>query len=170
METRSKADLPTTLPRAWYHLRLSVRDPTRVRTWDAIILTAASPDQADLYNCHLSRAKRMGRIASSTVTLAVPDPHGQRIGSGAATLNALHALATHLSQSQVTLLVLIFSYSHLLPNYHSFSLNSLLEQCCCAKYSSKSLPLPIGCSTKRDPYVFVKYSSLDLVFTWPMPI
>ncbi|XVF33129.1 hypothetical protein REPUB_Repub17cG0141600 [Reevesia pubescens] len=37
----------------------------------------------------------MGRIASSTVTFAVPDPDGQRIGSGAATLNAIHALALH---------------------------------------------------------------------------
>ncbi|KAL3832847.1 hypothetical protein ACJIZ3_007583 [Penstemon smallii] len=95
--TRSKADLSTTLRRAWYHLRLSVRDPTRVQTWDAIVLTAASPEQADLYHLQLNRAKRMGRIAPSTVTLAVPDPQGQRIGSGAATLNAILALAEHLS-------------------------------------------------------------------------
>ncbi|KAL3649589.1 hypothetical protein CASFOL_005992 [Castilleja foliolosa] len=92
---RSKADLSTTLRRAWYHLRLSVRDPTRVRTWDAIVLTAASPEQAELYNWQLSRAKRVGRIAPSTITLAVPDPNGQRIGSGAATLNAIFALAKH---------------------------------------------------------------------------
>lgn len=37
----------------------------------------------------------MGRIAESTITLAVPDPDGQRIGSGAATLNAIYALARH---------------------------------------------------------------------------
>ncbi|GKU87899.1 hypothetical protein SLEP1_g2226 [Rubroshorea leprosula] len=35
----------------------------------------------------------MGRIASSTVTIVVPDPDGQRIGSGAATLNTIHSLA-----------------------------------------------------------------------------
>ncbi|KAK4418497.1 Bifunctional fucokinase/fucose pyrophosphorylase [Sesamum alatum] len=95
---RSKADLSTSLRRAWYHLRLSVRDPTRVRTWDAIVLTAASPEQAELYDWQLNRAKRMGRIAPSTITLAVPDPYGQRIGSGAATLNAIFALAKHLHQ------------------------------------------------------------------------
>ncbi|XP_022895825.1 bifunctional fucokinase/fucose pyrophosphorylase [Olea europaea var. sylvestris] len=93
---RSKADLAVTLRKAWYHLRLSVRDPLRVPTWDAIVLTAASPEQAELYNWQLSRAKRIGRIAPSTITLAVPDPHGQRIGSGAATLNAILALAEHL--------------------------------------------------------------------------
>ncbi|KAL2468921.1 Bifunctional fucokinase/fucose pyrophosphorylase [Forsythia ovata] len=93
---RAKADLAETLRKAWYHLRLSVRDPRRVPTWDAIVLTAASPQQADLYHWQLCRAKRMGRIAPSTITLAVPDPHGQRIGSGAATLNAILALAKHL--------------------------------------------------------------------------
>lgn len=67
----------------------------RVPTWDAIVLTAASPEQARLYEWQLNRAKRIGRIAHSTVTLAVPDPDGQRIGSGAATLNAIHALAKH---------------------------------------------------------------------------
>lgn len=117
--TRSKADLAASLRRAWYHLRLSVRDPTRVLTWDAIVLTAASPEQAQLYNLQLTRAKRMGRIAPSTVTLAVPDPHGHRIGSGAATLNAIFALANHLSViasavsiSPISFLPIIFSSNH----------------------------------------------------------
>ncbi|KAG4917069.1 hypothetical protein JHK87_054626 [Glycine soja] len=90
---KQKEDLASLLRKSWYHLRLSVRDPCRVPTWDAIVLTAASPEQAQLYNWQLERAKRMGRISASTVTLAVPDPLGQRIGSGAATLNAIHALA-----------------------------------------------------------------------------
>ncbi|GAB4844624.1 hypothetical protein Ancab_038025 [Ancistrocladus abbreviatus] len=92
---KSKADIADTLRKSWYRLRLSVRYPSRVPTWDAVVLTAASPEQAELYEWQLKRAKRMGRIANSTVTLAVPDPDGQRIGSGAATLNAIHALALH---------------------------------------------------------------------------
>lgn len=60
------------------------------------MLTAASPEQAELYEWQLKRAKRLGRISSSTVTLIVPDPEGNRIGSGGATLNAIHALARHL--------------------------------------------------------------------------
>ncbi|TYI50841.1 hypothetical protein E1A91_D12G131800v1 [Gossypium mustelinum] len=93
--TKRKPDITTVLRKSWYHLRLSVRHPSRVPTWDAIVLTAASPEQAQLYDWQLRRAKRMGRIAPSTITLAVPDPEGQRIGSGAATLNAIHALTKH---------------------------------------------------------------------------
>ncbi|ONI23519.1 hypothetical protein PRUPE_2G192700 [Prunus persica] len=93
--SRQKADVAGVLRKSWYHLRLSVRHPTRVPTWDAIVLTAASPEQAQLYEWQLTRAKRVGRIAASTITLAVPDPDGQRIGSGAATVHAIHALAKH---------------------------------------------------------------------------
>ncbi|ESW19329.1 hypothetical protein PHAVU_006G115200 [Phaseolus vulgaris] len=96
---KQKEDLVSLLRKSWYHLRLSIRHPSRVPTWDAIVLTAASPEQAQLYNWQLERAKRMGRISSTTVTLAVPDPLGCRIGSGAATLNAIHALALHYRHS-----------------------------------------------------------------------
>ncbi|XP_021767298.1 bifunctional fucokinase/fucose pyrophosphorylase-like isoform X1 [Chenopodium quinoa] len=91
----TKADIADTLRKSWYRLRLSVRHPSRVPTWDAVVLTAASPEQAQLYEWQLNRAKRLGRIAESTVTLAVPDPHGHRIGSGSATLNAILQLALH---------------------------------------------------------------------------
>ncbi|PKA46527.1 Bifunctional fucokinase/fucose pyrophosphorylase [Apostasia shenzhenica] len=92
-------DLAGILRKSWYRLRLSVRHPARVPTWDAVVLTAASPEQAALYDWQLERAKRMGRIAASTITLAVPDPDGARIGSGAATLHAISALARHLLRS-----------------------------------------------------------------------
>lgn len=117
--SRVKADLAATLRKSWYHLRLSVRHPARVPTWDAIVLTAASPEQAQLYEWQLKRAKRMGRIADSTITLSVPDPHGQRIGSGAATLHAILQLAEYYQQlalnSQVSILshFLKFSYVHI---------------------------------------------------------
>ncbi|OWM66593.1 hypothetical protein CDL15_Pgr013810 [Punica granatum] len=93
LRSKQKADLGSVLRKSWYHLRLSVRHPSRVPTWDAIVLTAASPEQAQLYNGQLSRAKRLGRVSPSTVTLAVPDPHGQLIGSVAASVNAIYALA-----------------------------------------------------------------------------
>lgn len=95
---RGTDEIASVLRKCWYRLRLSVRDPSRVPTWDAIVLTAASPEQAELYDWHLRRAKRLGRIASSTIILAVPDPDGARIGSGAATLHAIYALARHILQ------------------------------------------------------------------------
>ncbi|KAK9910134.1 hypothetical protein M0R45_034109 [Rubus argutus] len=98
--TKHKADVAGVLRKSWYRLRLSVRHPSRAPTWDAIVLTAASPEQAELYEWQLNRAKRMGRIAEATVTLAVPDPNGQRIGSGAATLHAIHALAEHYRKTR----------------------------------------------------------------------
>lgn len=87
------ADPLTVLSKAWYNLRLSVRCPARVPTWDAVVLTAASPEQALLYQWHLDHAKRRGTIAPSTIAIAVPDPEGCRIGSGGATLHALRSLA-----------------------------------------------------------------------------
>lgn len=84
------------LSEAWRQLRLSVRCPARVPTWDAVVLTAASPAQAELYQRHLERAQANGIIATETVVLAVPDPEGRRIGSGAATIHALRSLAHHL--------------------------------------------------------------------------
>ncbi|XP_023746428.1 bifunctional fucokinase/fucose pyrophosphorylase isoform X1 [Lactuca sativa] len=98
---KQRLELEGVLRKSWYRLRLSVRCPSRVPTWDAIVLTAASPEQAALYEWQLKRAVRLGRISDSTVTLAVPDPEGHRIGSGAATLNAILALANHYNASQV---------------------------------------------------------------------
>ncbi|PWA76489.1 L-fucokinase/GDP-L-fucose pyrophosphorylase [Artemisia annua] len=80
-KSSNSTNLEEILRKSWYRLRLSVRSPRRVPTWDAIVLTAASPEQAALYEWQLKKALRMGRIADSTVTLAVPDPHGKRIGS-----------------------------------------------------------------------------------------
>eukprot|EP00249_Psilotum_nudum_P015672 c25460_g1_i1 orf=161-3376(+) len=88
------------LSKAWYNLRLSVRCPSRVPTWDAIIITAASSEQAELYQLHLEKAKWRQRIESSTVALAVSDPQGRRIGSGGATLFAIRSLAEHLASNK----------------------------------------------------------------------
>lgn len=104
-------ELGEILRKSWFHLRLSVRHPSRVPTWDAIILTAASPQQAHLYEWQLTRAKRLARISPCTITLVVPDPQGCRIGSGAATLNAILALARHYQlNSNVLNMIFIYTY------------------------------------------------------------
>ncbi|XP_025798584.1 bifunctional fucokinase/fucose pyrophosphorylase isoform X1 [Panicum hallii] len=86
-----------TLRKAWCRLRLSARDPARVPPWDAVVLTAASPEQAALYNRQLERGRSLGRFPASTTAIAVPDPDGARIGSGAATLHAVASLVRHLA-------------------------------------------------------------------------
>ena len=89
----------TILSKSWFNLRLSVRCSARVSTWDAILLTASSPEQALLYQWNLDYAKERGTIASSTVALAIPDPLGCRIGSGGATLHAIRSLFLWLRNS-----------------------------------------------------------------------
>ncbi|KAL8132932.1 hypothetical protein AgCh_008421 [Apium graveolens] len=61
------------------------------------IITLAQQDKITItsYEWKLSRAKRLARIAHSTITLVVPDPQGCRFGSGAATLNVIIALAKY---------------------------------------------------------------------------
>lgn len=133
--SKEKADLARILRKSWYRLRLSVRHPSRVPTWDAIVLTASSPHQAELYDWQLRRAKRMGRIAISTVTLAVPDPDGQRIGSGAATLNAIYALARHYRHLGLDLCPEVLFHNYRPFHNTNVVLNQLLFYClgigCC---------------------------------------
>lgn len=84
------------LEEAWFALRLCVRCPARAPFWDAVLLTAASPQQAELFGQMLEQAKRQGTLPDSTLVMAVPDPCGRRVGSGAATLCALRALCKKL--------------------------------------------------------------------------
>ncbi|CAI5492549.1 unnamed protein product [Closterium sp. Naga37s-1] len=86
------------LSRAWFQLRLSIRAPNRFPPWDALLITAASDAQADLYSRQLAAARHNGHIAAETIVLAVPDREGKRIGSGGATLGAIRALRDHLGE------------------------------------------------------------------------
>jgi len=81
------------LAHGWALLDLSVETPERVPGWDAIVLTAASEEQAHLYEMQLDAARHRGRIAPATLTVVAPDPGGVRIGSGGATLNAIRTLS-----------------------------------------------------------------------------
>lgn len=81
------------LGKCWARHRLAVAAPGRFPSWDWVVLTAASEPQARLYDLALEEARSRGVLASATRTLVVPDPGGQRIGSGGATLNALRAAA-----------------------------------------------------------------------------
>jgi len=93
------------LAQGWARLHLAVETPERVPSWDVILLTAASPLQAALYERQLQAVRRRGRVPAPTRVLVVPDPlpvaagigaerpRSGRIGSGGATLHALRVLA-----------------------------------------------------------------------------
>lgn len=111
---RTAEEAAATLRKAWCRLRPSARDPARVPPWDAVVLTAASPQQGALYNRQLECARALGRFSASTAAIAVPDPDGARIGSGAATLHvvARHLAAqftTHLPSALPTIATLLYS-------------------------------------------------------------
>jgi fucokinase len=64
--------------------------------WTAVVITASSERQAERYRWELHRRTTACRIPSGVKYLVVPDVAGERIGSGAATLNALRALIAEL--------------------------------------------------------------------------
>jgi len=52
------------------------------RSWDYLILTASNQEQARFYRTQLDLRQRLGLLSGIKQTLVVPDPQGQRIGSG----------------------------------------------------------------------------------------
>jgi fucokinase len=64
--------------------------------WSAVLITASSRRQADLYSRHIDARRRTQCLPPSTHFLVVPDPDSARPGSGGATLNALRSLALSL--------------------------------------------------------------------------
>ncbi len=61
--------------------------------WTAVVLTASSQRQADLYSAEVERRRVRGALPESALVLSVADPDDQRVGSGGATFSALQALA-----------------------------------------------------------------------------
>lgn len=61
-------------------------------SWDAVVLTASSARQAELYRSEIQRRQLSGALPAGTEFLVAPDPGDRRVGSGGATINALGAL------------------------------------------------------------------------------
>jgi len=58
--------------------------------WDLCILTASNQDQAKAYRLQIDTRIDSGLLPKQTKFIILPDPDGKRIGSGGATLYALH--------------------------------------------------------------------------------
>ena len=61
--------------------------------WDVCILTASDERQGEMYRRQLDWRRSAGLLPRGTQFIVLPDPHGQRIGSGGATLRALAHIA-----------------------------------------------------------------------------
>lgn len=87
--------------------------------WDAVVLTASSARQAELYRNEIVRRQMSGALGGGTEFLVVPDPGDRRVGSGGATINALGVLAKDLEwwSSHRVLLVHSGGDSRRLPQY-----------------------------------------------------
>ena len=70
-----------------------VTDTTALPWWTTVILTAGSRRQAERFEDELQRRQRAGTLPAGVRYLAAPDLDDARIGSGGATLHALHELA-----------------------------------------------------------------------------
>jgi fucokinase len=73
--------------------------PTAPPWWTAVVITAGSALQAERYQWELHRREEAGKIPAKVKYLVVPDPPGQPLGTGGATLNALRALAGQCAPS-----------------------------------------------------------------------
>ncbi len=74
--------------------------PSAAPWWSSVILTASSKRQADRYRWEIERRQEAGKIPADVTYLVVPDIDDQRIGSGGATLNALHTLIAQAPEAR----------------------------------------------------------------------
>lgn len=76
----------------WQQYLASLQPGAR-RGWDTCVLTASDERQAAMYQRQLDWRREGHLLPVNTQFLVLPDPSGQRIGSGGATLCALRQVA-----------------------------------------------------------------------------
>ncbi len=74
-----------------------------MKTFDVIVLTAASETQAQVYRQQLTERERRGQLAPGVIWRVIADPDGRRVGSGGSTLMVLTELASSLFSRGETL-------------------------------------------------------------------
>ncbi len=77
-----------------YHAYLESLTEPDEPVWDYVILTASSEEQAQIYNTEIRSRLEKGYLPRATRFVTIPDPKGERVGSGGATLSAIrHVLS-----------------------------------------------------------------------------
>jgi len=69
--------------------------------WDYVILTASNEEQADAYQAQIDARLAAGRLPEETRYRVLPDPDGQRVGSGGATFHVMKYLSEQGEDARV---------------------------------------------------------------------
>lgn len=73
---------------SWNEYKASLSKENSIK-WDYIILTASNEEQAGNYRMQINERLKSGYLPKSTHYAVIPDPNGERVGSGGATFNVL---------------------------------------------------------------------------------
>ena len=84
--------LQQSLKDAWADYERSLSAGSAIR-WDYVVLTASNDRQADSIRQQIDLRLAQGKLPNSTKYLVLPDPKGNRVGSGGATFGVLKAIA-----------------------------------------------------------------------------
>ena len=76
---------------AWVEYKASVKKNDYV-CWDYVIITSSNEAQAQSYREQINLRREKGKLPEKTHYAVIPDPNGERVGSGGATFNVLKYL------------------------------------------------------------------------------
>ena len=99
----------------WHQYLASLR-PDAQAGWDLCLLTASDERQAEMYRRQLDWRRQTGSLPAKTRFFVLPDPGGQRVGSGGATLRALRHIKSEGADTQRVLIIHSGGDSRRLPH------------------------------------------------------
>ncbi len=77
---------------SWLDYERSLNESSFIK-WDYVMITASNESQAEAFEIQLEQRKKEGQLPEPTHYAVIPDPEGERIGSGGATLNVFKYIA-----------------------------------------------------------------------------
>jgi fucokinase len=90
----------------WTQYQASLAGQAPLRPWDLCVLTASNARQAEAYEHQIAARQAAGALPAGATFRVIPDPAGQRIGSGGATLRVLEQLGSQDALADQRVLVI----------------------------------------------------------------
>jgi len=133
---------------SWQDYKYLLTHKKSVR-WDWFVLTASNEKQAQTYEEQIRYRLKNGWLPSETKYLVIPDPKGERVGSGGATLNALKHIAEKSGAEDA------FAGKKILIIHSGGDSKRIPQYSACGKlFSRVPRELPDGrCSTLFDEFI-----------------